>query len=87
MRPLIFSRACSCFRSYRLISLSKGRSAPLSAFLADMALPYGILGPVERSHGFHRRMSSACRCRRSGVHHAGPYKASALFFIEQVSEQ
>lgn len=40
----------------------------LSALLLLMALPSSVFGPVEHSHGFQFRISSACLARRSGDH-------------------
>lgn len=43
-------------------------SAPLYAFMATLALPWGVRGPVELSHGLQRFMLSDCFARLSGVH-------------------
>ena len=37
------------------------------AFIALVALPCSVFGPLDRVHGFQLRMSAACRSRRSGV--------------------
>jgi hypothetical protein len=44
----------------------------LSAFIAELAFPNSVLGPVARRHGCQRRMRAACRARRSGVQPAFP---------------
>ena len=40
---------------------------PLNLFLLTRALPSGLRGPVDCSHGFQVRISSACLALRSGV--------------------
>lgn len=68
-RPRTVSRcirnpAFSRFTSSR----HRRRCPPRSAFRADRAFPSAVRGPVERSHGRHRQIASACRARRSAVH-------------------
>lgn len=48
-------------------SRSCARCPPCQALRDTRALPSGVLGPVDCSHGLHCRISSACRCRRSNV--------------------
>ena len=43
------------------------RCPPFQAFRDTRALPSGVDGPVDCSHGFQRLISSACRCLRSKV--------------------
>ena len=57
----------SCSRSSFLSSRSIPRTSPLSRFIADFALPSGVLGPVLRVHGCQRRIASDCLSRRSCV--------------------
>ena len=56
---------CSC--NTLASSLRAGLKHPLNAFFEALAFPSSVLGPVDCSHGFHVLISSACRCRRSGV--------------------
>jgi len=51
------------------------RVPPLKAFRGTRVLPSTVSGPVECSHGRHRRSSCDCRLRRSGVH---PFMALLL---------
>ena len=48
-------------------SRSWGRIPPCQALRDTCALPSGVLGPVDFSHGFHCLINSACRRRRSNV--------------------
>lgn len=43
------------------------RCPPCQALRDTRALPSGVLGPVDCSHGFQRLICSACRCLRSNV--------------------
>ena len=54
-------------RSQRPIARSIPRVSPLSALRLTFALPSGVRGPVDRSHGFQFLISTAPRARRSGV--------------------
>lgn len=46
---------------------SCARCPPCQALRDTLALPSGVLGPVDCSHGLQRLICSACRCLRSGV--------------------
>lgn len=46
---------------------SSGRSPPFQAFLAALAFPSTLRGPVACSHGRQFWIACACRRRRSGV--------------------
>lgn len=48
-------------------SRSCARCPPCQALRDTRALPSGVLGPVDCSHGFQRLICSACRCLRSNV--------------------
>lgn len=48
--------------SILLISLSMGLCPPFHALLLTLALPASVTGPVDRVHGLHFLMASACRC-------------------------
>lgn len=48
-------------------TLSLGLNPPLKALCRVVDLPSGMVGPVDCAHGFHVRISAACRARRSGV--------------------
>lgn len=48
-------------------SRSCARCPPFQALRDTIALPSGVLGPVDCSHGFQRLICSACRCLRSNV--------------------
>jgi len=57
-----------CSRSSMRDSLtSLGSVIPLQALRLDMALPDGVLAPVECSHGRHWRIMAACLALASGV--------------------
>ena len=43
------------------------RNPCLVAFPEDVAFPASLRGPLDRSHGFQRRIACACRARRSKV--------------------
>lgn len=43
------------------------RSPPLYPRIAVRALPSGVLGPVDLSHGLQRLIALACRARLSSV--------------------
>ena len=60
--------AASSRFSSRLSALICWRRPPLKALRATFALPAALVGPVDRSHGLHVCIASACRCRRSKVH-------------------
>src|SRR4029453_3720119 len=62
------TRSPSSCRSAFPKSRSIPRVSPLSALRLALALPSGVRGPVDRSHGFQFLISFACRARRSGVH-------------------
>jgi hypothetical protein len=51
----------------RLTRVAVVEKRPLYALRETRALPPTVFGPVDRSHGFQRRISAACRARRSGV--------------------
>ena len=57
--------------SSALSSLDSARSCarcpPFQALRDTRALPSGVLGPVDCSHGLQRLICSACRCLRSNV--------------------
>ena len=57
--------ASSAFRDFDS-SRSCCRRPPFQALRETSALPSGVLGPVDRSHGLQRLINSACRCLRSG---------------------
>ena len=46
---------------------SCARCPPCQALRDTRALPSGVLGPVDCSHGLQRLICSACRCLRSNV--------------------
>ena len=48
--------------------LNLGRLPPLKAFLATVALPSGVFGPVACCHGLHRCIACACFALRWSVH-------------------
>ena len=65
--------AWRCSRSSAWMRRMKSRCCavfmPCTRLLLDaFALPFGVLGPVDCSHGFHRWIASRWRCLRSGVH-------------------
>ena len=50
---------------------SSNQCPPFQAFRAALALPSGLRGPVDRSHGFQRWINAACRALRSGAQGVG----------------
>ncbi len=78
---LSFTRSARCprvsfcsfaFASARLrwaCSISaRARSSDSWRFCADLALPSGVVAPVDRSQGFHVRINADCLALASGVH-------------------
>lgn len=63
----ISRRNLSCSRSSLASSRSSNLIPPFQALHDAAALPSALRGPVLSSQGRHRRISSACRARRSGV--------------------
>ena len=57
------SRAATCSRSVRARRRICGRTPPFHALRDDFALPAAVRGPVDRSHGRHRRIARACKRR------------------------
>lgn len=51
-----------------LMARSICRWPPLHALRLTLALPASVTGPVERVHGCHVLIASACRCRLSKLH-------------------
>ena len=62
-RHIAASSAFSSLDSAR----SCARWPPFQALRDTRALPSGVLGPVDCSHGLQRLICSACRCLRSNV--------------------
>ena len=58
-------------RTSALTSLESSRNffqyPPVHALRDALALPSGVFGPVDCSHGFQVRINAACRALRSGV--------------------
>jgi hypothetical protein len=75
-----FARNAFCSRSDLLIAVIKSRvfrhRPPLSAFLATLALPTKLVGPVDWFQGFHSRILQAWSCRCSTVHFRAAIKTS-----------
>ena len=64
--------ACSASRSRARSDANSAISAAdrppcFRAFWHERALPLSLFGPVDRSHGFQRRICSACCLRRFAV--------------------
>ena len=57
---------CSTLASSR----NAGRCPPFQALRETLALPSGVLGPVDRSDGFRLRLSAQLRARYSDVQSA-----------------
>lgn len=58
-------RPCLCIFMARDSSLNISRKPPLHAFIDTASLPFAVLGPVDLSQGFQRRIISDCLCLRS----------------------
>lgn len=54
--------------TWRMSSRSIARSPPFQALREARALPSVVRGPVDRSHGFQRRISAAWLDLRADVH-------------------
>ena len=67
--------SCCVFRHCRISTRSRRVSCRTlrlripcrRAFMALIAFPRSVFGPLDRAHGFQLRISAPCRARRSGV--------------------
>lgn len=64
-KPALTRRMC---RAIQQVSRKRSRQYRPGEFIETLALPSGVLAPVECSHGRHVRINSACLARCSGVH-------------------
>lgn len=60
--------ATRCSRRALDRARSVGRTPPFQALWLARTFPEEVLGPVDRDHGCHRRIASACLARRSADH-------------------
>lgn len=66
-RASAYLRDSFCARNDLASVRNSRRVPPLYALRLTRALPLGVLGPVDLSHGIHVRICSDCLLRRSRV--------------------